>query len=218
VEAHDADGLSPSSDPDARLVAQFERRFDEPPPIGHVRPTEEHHGARRVQVDARAQQRLPLGTDLGQVRLTATEVLDTAFAPDADDRAALQTERARLVREIENLTTGIASGGDIPQLVTGLKDRDRRLKLLDARLAPKEARDREPLRLALEQRVADWRKILRSNAKQGRMVLQQLVGPLAVHSNNNRPSWLAQPRPEGLLVGMVQGVASPTGLEPVFWP
>jgi hypothetical protein len=123
--------------------------------------------------------------------------------PESTTPTILQTERARLVREIENLTTGIASGGDIPQLVTALKDRDRRLKLLDARLAPKEARDRETLRLALEQRVADWRKILRSNAKQGRMVLQQLVGQLVVLANNDRRSWLAQPRPQGLLVGMV---------------
>jgi hypothetical protein len=30
--------------------------------------------------------------------------------------------------------------------------------------------------------------------------------------------WIAAAKPEGLAVGLVQSVASPTGFEPVFWP
>jgi hypothetical protein len=53
------------------------------------------------------------------------------------------------------------TAGDIPALVAMLKDRDKKLKQLDARLAPRETPDRERLRLALEQRVDEWRGILR---------------------------------------------------------
>lgn len=50
------------------------------------------------------------------------------------------------------------------------------------------------------------------HARQGRMVLQQLVREIEVHSEPV-PESLATPRPAGLLAGMVLGVASPTGFE-----
>jgi hypothetical protein len=37
--------------------------------------------------------------------------------------------------DVENLTTAIAAGGDIPALTAALADRDKRLKALDATLA-----------------------------------------------------------------------------------
>jgi hypothetical protein len=46
------------------------------------------------------------------------------------------------------------------------------------------------------------------HARQGRMVLQQLVREIEVHSEPV-PESLATPRPAGLLAGMVLGVASP---------
>ena len=126
---------------------------------------------------------------------------------------------ARLAKEITNLTQAIALGGNIPAVVQLLKERDKRLKALDAILAkPPALPAREKLRAALEQRVEDWREVLRSNTPQARMVLQQLVGPITMPETTERPRWLAQPQPAGLLVGMVHGVASPTGFEPVFWP
>jgi hypothetical protein len=130
------------------------------------------------------------------------QVLDSTSTSAPDDRVALETERARLVREVENLTIGVAQGGDTPALVAMLKDRDKRLKQLDTQLVPREAPDREALRLALMQRVAEWRGILRANARQGRMVLQQLVGSITVCADE-RPSWLATSRSAALLVGMV---------------
>ena len=147
-----------------------------------------------------------------------TYVLDTLATGDLIDRPALQEERDRVAREVENLTQGIAEGGDIPALVALLKARDKRLKKLDQQLAPHEHPDREVLRLALEQRVEDWRAILRSNPRQARMVLHQLIGPIRMHNEGDRPSWIAPLRPAGLLAGMVPGGSSPTGFEPVFWP
>ena len=57
-----------------------------------------------------------------------------------------------------------------------------------------------------------WRQILRQNPKQARIVLQQLVGPL--HVWHSEQKWTGVPKPEGLLVGMVHGLASPTGVVP----
>jgi site-specific DNA recombinase len=149
------------------------------------------------------------------------QVLDSAFASSPDDRAEVEAERARVAREVENLTTAIAQADDeIPALVARLKARDKQLKRLDTRLAPQERPDRETLRQALMQRVEDWRQILRDparHARQGRMVLQQLVGEIEVEGTP-KPHWLASPRPAGLLSGMVHCLASPTGFEPVFWP
>ena len=125
-----------------------------------------------------------------------------------EDRSVVETERARVAREIENLSRAVAVGRDedgneIPALVAMLKERDKRLKVLDSRLAPRDTPDRQALETALLQRVADWRGILRSNPKQGRVVLQQLVGEISLHSTADRPHWLATPRPAGLLVGLV---------------
>ena len=129
-------------------------------------------------------------------------VLDSAFTERPDERLARHEERARITREIENLTLAVAHGGDIPQLVGLLKKRERRLKAIDVKLVPKEEPSREALRLALEQRADDWRKTLRANARQGRLILMQLVGPLVIHASK-RPSWVSARRPEGLLTGLV---------------
>ena len=69
------------------------------------------------------------------------------------------------------------------------------------------------------------------------MVLQHLVGPIhlrrdqvvwdgdEVDAINFVPGraldiipWAASSNPTGLLTGLVQRMASPTGFEPVFWP
>jgi hypothetical protein len=72
-----------------------------------------------------------------------------------------------------------------------------------------------PLRNALERHAGQCRDILRSkHVEQGRMVLQHLIDlPIQVH-NEPMPKWLAAARPEGLAVGLIQSVASPTGVVP----
>jgi site-specific DNA recombinase len=163
-------------------------------------------------------------------------VLDGAFVSvPADDRISLLAERSRLATEIANLTTGIAAGGNIPALAQALAERDTRLKTLDHRLAhPVVQLDREALKAALELRTADWRGVLRGpHIAQARVVLQHLLElPIRVVSpspqyvdtpgvlyGDPRPAkWIAAARPEGLTVGLIQSVASPTGFEPVSWP
>lgn len=146
-------------------------------------------------------------------------MLDAVFAvnPDAE-REALLDDRRRLTVEIANLTTAIASGGDIPALAAALADRDRRLKALDAALIkPVVMRDRDVLRTALELRKGEWRNLLRGpHVQQGRLILQHLLDlPIRV-MNEPTPKWVAQTRPGGMLVGLVQSLASPRGPESLY--
>ena len=148
-------------------------------------------------------------------------LLDATFAvgPDAE-RARWLEESARLKQEITNLTIAIAQGGSIPELVKQLQDRDQRLKPLEAKLAkPLTLPDRDAMLESLMRRTAEWRAILRGpHVEQARVVLQHLIDlPLRVH-NEPKPKWMAVGRPEGLMVGLVQSVASPPGFEPGFQP
>ncbi len=163
-------------------------------------------------------------------------IVDSVFASDPDaERAAALSERARLTTEISNLTTAIATGGDIPALAAALQERDRRLKALDAKLAkPVVVPDREVLRAALHLRGTQWRDVLRGqHIQQARLVLQHLIDlpikvlnqpvptfikPGDVRGTERIGKWAVNTRPGGMLVGLVQNVASPTGFEPVFWP
>jgi hypothetical protein len=115
--------------------------------------------------------------------LTATfveTVLDSVFIPGDDDRVGLEVERDDLERQIGNLTTAVAQGGDIPSLVAELKITNGRLVDVRRRLEPREQHDREQLRAALDQRVEEWRQILRANPAQARQVVQHLVGPITL--------------------------------------
>lgn len=50
---------------------------------------------------------------------------------------------------------------------------------------------------------------------QARIVLQHLLDlPIRIH-NEPKPKWMASARPEGLAVGLIQSVASPTGIAPI---
>jgi site-specific DNA recombinase len=154
------------------------------------------------------------------------------------EREDLLLERTTLAREISNLTSAIAQGGDIPALATALRERDARLKSLDKRLAlpTPDAPDREMLRAALRLREGQWRDVLRSqHIAQARQVLAHLVElPIRILSEP-APKWMTLSKPEGILVGMgliqsmaspagqedsysIQSVASPPGFEPGFQP
>jgi site-specific DNA recombinase len=105
-------------------------------------------------------------------------VLDTVFVPEDADRPALEAEAQELERQVANLTAAVKAGGDIPVLVDELKSTNATLREVRRRLAPQEHHSREELRAALEQRVADWRRVLRTNPAQGRQVLRHLVGEI----------------------------------------
>jgi hypothetical protein len=157
-------------------------------------------------------------------------VVDAAFASSTNvEHDALVQERAGLLAEIANLTKAIAAGGDIPALATSLGERDKRLRTLDARLAKPAPGlpDRDVLLAALRLREGQWRDVLRGpHIAQARLVLQHLMElPIKIlnqpvpayikkgdtRGTENIGKWTAQTRPGGLLVGLVQSVASPAG-------
>lgn len=157
-------------------------------------------------------------------------IVDAVFADSPDvQRQVLSDQRSQIAREIENLTKAIAAGGDIPSLAVALGERDRRLKALDAKLAePVAAPDRDVLTAALRLREGQWRDVLRGpHIAQARLVLQHLIElPLKIRWDENHPpnyikqgdtrgtenigKWMTQTRPGGMLVGLIQNVASPT--------
>jgi hypothetical protein len=122
-------------------------------------------------------------------------VLNTVFVPDDADRPALEAERDNLERQLVNLTEAVKAGGDIPSLVTALKITNAQLVHVRRRLEPQEQNDRGQLRLALEQRVEEWRIILRANPAQARQVLHHLVGAFMI--TPNVAAVLAEPALEG---------------------
>ena len=143
-------------------------------------------------------------------------VLDATFAVDPGaERQVLQAEHDRLAREVENLTAAIANGGEMTTLLAALSSRDKRLAELRKELArPAALPDRDVLKAALELRTADWRAVLRgAHVSQARTVLQHLLElPIRIH-NQPKPSWIANVKEAGLLVGMpgYSRLASPTG-------
>jgi len=166
-------------------------------------------------------------------------VLDTVFVADDGDRPALEAEAHELERQIGNLTDAIKLGGNIPALVESLTGTQVRLTLIRRQLEPREAADRSQLREALDQRVAEWKQILRANPGQGRQVLHHLLGiiqlwvgeasDLNVYAGADPRDrsgkenitmadvrWSADAKPAGLLAGLRQsiGMASPPGPAP----
>ena len=123
-----------------------------------------------------------LGVIEGEVLTPAfiERVLDTVFVPDAINREALEADAIDLERQIANLTAAVAHGGHNPSLVEELKRTNARLADVRRRLEPREHHDREQLRLALEQRVDEWKQVLRSSPAQGRPYRVYFEGAFAV--------------------------------------
>jgi hypothetical protein len=80
-----------------------------------------------------------------------------------------------------------------------------------------EAPDREALKAALQLRKGEWRDLLRGpHVAQARLILQHLIDlPIRI-PNAPKPKWMTKTRPGGLLVGLVQSLASPTGAARYF--
>jgi site-specific DNA recombinase len=133
------------------------------------------------------------------------------------DAAGLVAERERLAREIGHLVDALARGGDVPSLVAELRTRESRKADLDRRLIQPTV-TRDALRERLAERLADWRRLLRSRPTHGQRVLRTLLeGPIQVGSPTAQGvPWKAQGSLGGLLGTLSTCMASPTGFEPVF--
>ena len=121
--------------------------------------------------------------------LSRTHSGDTcgALAPNVVSPAAKtrQATGERLAREIRQLTTAIAAGGEMTALLDALRVREAERAALE-RAAHAESADAQlrevpaaRLRAQLLERLADWRGLLRGQVTQAQQILRRLLaGPL----------------------------------------
>lgn len=162
----------------------------------------------------------------------AIRVALAEFAPVRNDeqRAALVAELATVQQECGRLTEAIARGGPLDTLVTSLADREARREALERELRLRSGAtptvDLAAIEARLRAKLAEWRRLLRTNVADGREVLRLLlVGKLwftPIREERRRgyafEGTIALDR---VLSGVVELPAvgtSPTGFEPVFWP
>jgi hypothetical protein len=94
----------------------------------------------------------------------------------------------RLTATLTNLIALAEAGaGDVPELASRLKARKADRETINRQLSGlSESTNRESLKAALEQRIADWRSKLRSeHPEEARYVVRQLIGPLKLWKGSN---------------------------------
>ena len=146
-------------------------------------------------------------------------------------RRQLKKELTSVGEEIERLTAAIAGGAsDVTALVEAMRTREERQKALDSELSTLDMRraefDGSKLRQKLQQRLSDWRALLRRHPIQGHQVLQNLIdGRLTfepkVDGDERYYTFTGTGTMEALLGGeVVQKLASPratdTSRSPIF--
>jgi site-specific DNA recombinase len=139
----------------------------------------------------------------------------------SNDDGTVAEELRRVNEELSRLTEAVAKGGDLPVVLTALREREARRQTLLSRRA---TRDRTPVPSAdaiiadLQSRIADWRLLFHDHPGQARTVVKQLiVGRLDMtpHRDEGYYSFTGTGTIEPLLAGVVpHSVASPRGLVP----
>ena len=95
-------------------------------------------------------------------------------AVQADERVALERQRADVTKKIANMVKAIEQGADAVAVVARLRELEATKAALDDKLASL----RPVPRLApvvIESRLAEWRRLLRASDTQGRMVLDRVL-------------------------------------------
>jgi site-specific DNA recombinase len=167
--------------------------------------------------------------------------LQAESTSDAQRTAPLEQELSRINGELTRLTEALAAGGELPSVLTAIRARESRRDELQravtcaARAALGQLPDLRAARAELEQRIGEWRTLLRQHVEQAQQLLRRLIdGRLVLTAEEDSdgryyrfnglgswwrlvaglgPTW--RPIVAGLRPHMV---ASPTGFEPVFWP
>lgn len=132
----------------------------------------------------------------------------TVIDGTSDDVPQLKRERAELLQEKDRLIESIAKGVPADAVAEAIRERERQIKTLDARIAaPRVAPNRERMRQALEKRAADWKSELRQEPHIARLVLRRLIGPIVLWDENLHPrpsfvKWNAMTKFDGLFDGV----------------
>jgi hypothetical protein len=123
----------------------------------------------------------------------------TVDTPDENDRLA--AEREDLLGQKERLVRSLASGVSAEDVAPVLKEINGRIAKIEAALRrPKPVvMNKARLRAALEQKIADWREVLRGEPRVARLLLRRLIGPITVWQDEPVLAVLDEPR-DSLLV------------------
>jgi site-specific DNA recombinase len=173
-------------------------------------------------------------------QLLDTEVIEGAIADVLEElrpsravdqkQKALEADLQRIEGEQGRYAEAIATAGPLPALLTALQDRERQSVQVRQDLAAIAIRARvsgfNVARIggALRAKVKDWKHQLRQRPQIARQMIAQLLdGKIAWTPTKDNRAYAFRGRVtyDGLLSGLVplpQGMASPTGFEPVFWP
>lgn len=102
-------------------------------------------------------------------------------ADEATERQRLHAELARAEKELDHLTTAIATGGQVATLVAAVRERERQrdhlrqeLTALD-QLAQVARLDLAQLKQALEAKLAEWRGLLTRHVQAARQILRKVL-------------------------------------------
>ena len=134
-----------------------------------------------------------------------------------DQKEALEREKKDIARRLEHLTEAIETGGDAPTLVAKIRKLEARCPAID-----REIKDLQPVPrfapVVLENRLAEWRRLLRQSTIQGRAVLKRVIPgrttftPRKDGYDFSAPTWfdrlftgIVAPRPAFVQNGDVQG-------------
>ena len=141
-------------------------------------------------------------------------------------RQTLQDKLRKVEADLTQLAEAVTEGGTLKTLLTAIKEREKRRDRIEADLAGLERLsrigdvDRQQLKADLRKRLDDWRGLLRRHVPQARQILRKLLdGRVTFTPKVDHYEFVGKWSLGKLMSGLVdlpQGMASPTGFEPVF--
>jgi hypothetical protein len=147
---------------------------------------------------------------------------------NASERTKITTLLQETDEELRRLTIAIATGGNIPVLISAVEDRERQRQRLQADLdqlniiEQSSGLDARQIEQDLRGRLVDWKGLLRANVQQARQAIRKLlVGRLALTPNEDKSEFtisgtgLLEPLLEQALALPKAGV-TPAGFEPAI--
>ena len=154
----------------------------------------------------------------------AAQRLDPKNETRLADALRVQSELQAIDTQLERLTAAIAAGGDVPSLLTAVKDRETAKTALKAELAALKRPagfDPAAVRSDLLKRLEDWRGLFLRHVPQARQIMRKLLTSAITLT----PTAQAKPRRyefklEASVAKLLGAnmVASPPGFEPGFQP
>ncbi len=132
------------------------------------------------------------------------QVIQLTERDDArDQQMALTRERKDVEKRIKRLVAAVETAGDVSSLAAKLRELEARRNTID-----RELRTVQPLpRLAaavIENRLSEWRRLLRSSPTQARAVLQRVLkGRILFQPDGNGYTFEAPTRFDKLFAGVV---------------